>query len=155
MAQGTMTLFEELSLSSVDGRIDMDTDTFKVALVTAVPLAADAVPTWGVGGTTNESATECSAGGGYTAGGITLTTVTLAKAANVGKLDADNVLWTSSFSGDPADIKAAVLYSATATNKDCLAFLDLTADGGTTAISMLTGNVGINWAAGGVITITV
>jgi len=150
-----MTLFEETSLSTVDGRIDMDNDTFKVAFVDTIPLVGDAVPTWGAGGTTNESTNEVTPGGGYTAGGETLTTVTLTKTANVSKLDGDNPAWTSSASGDPADIKGAVLYSDTAANKDCLAFLDMTADGGTTAISLLSGDIAINWATGGIITVTV
>lgn len=160
MAQGTITLFNEFSKAIADGRIDVDTHTFKVALVTlqvgGTPTiaATDAVPCWGAGGSTNLSSSEVAAGGGYTAGGITLTSVTWSQSGGVTTFDAADILWTSSASGDPATIKAAVLYSDTATNKDAVGFLDMTADG-TTAISLLAGNVGINWHASGIFTVTV
>lgn len=160
MAQGTLTLFNEFAESVADGRIDLDTHTFKVALVTlqagGTPTiaATDAVPCWGAGGTTNLATSEVAAGGGYTAGGIALTSVTWAQTSGVGTFDAADVLWTSAASGDPATIKVAVVYSDTATNKDAVGFIDMTTDG-TTAISLLTGNVGINWNASGLFALTV
>jgi len=160
MAQGTLALFDEFAESVGDGRIDLDTHTFKVALVTlqvgGTPTIAktDAVPTWGAGGTTNLSTSEVSAGGGYTAGGITLTlTPTWAQTGGVAKWDATDITWTSAASGDPATIKTAVIYDDTATNKDCVGFVDMTADG-TTAISLLAGDITIAWGAGGIFTLT-
>jgi len=158
MAQGTFLLFDEFSESIADGRIDMDTHTFKVAFVTlqagGTPTIAqdDAVPTWGAGGTTNLSSSEVSAGGGYTAGGETLTSVTWGQTAGTATFDAADLTWTSSASGDPATIKVAVLYSDTATNKDCIGFWDMTADG-TTAISLLTGDIQLNHHASGIFTL--
>lgn len=146
MAQGTFTLFDEFSKSSKDGRIDIDSDTLKLALVTlqvgGTPTIAfdDAVPTWGAGGTTNLSTSEVSAGGGYTAGGKTLAGVTFVMLNGVSTLDSNNIVWTSSASGDPTDIKTAVLYSDTAANKDCIGYVDMTVDG-TTAISLLAGDI--------------
>ena len=160
MAQGALTLFNEFAESVADGRIDLDTHTFKVGLATlqvgGTPTiaATDAVPCWGAGGTTNISSSEVAAGGGYTAGGATLGSVTWSQTAGVATFDAADITWTSSGSGDPATIKTAVIYSDTATNKDCVGFIDMTADG-TTAISMLTGNVGITWNASGIFTLTV
>ena len=159
MAQGTLALFDEFAESIGDGRIDLDTSTFKVAFVTlqvgGTPSIAktDAVPCWGAGGTTNLSTSEVSAGGGYTAGGDALASVTWGQTAGVATFDAADYVWTSSASGDPATIKTAVIYSDTAANKDCVGFVDMTADG-TTAISLLAGDVTITWGAGGIFTVT-
>jgi len=158
MAQGTFTLFNEFGKSKGDGRINMATDTFKVALVTlqagGTPTitAADAVPTWGAGGTTNLASSEVAAGGGYMAGGISIATPTWTLTGAVVTFDDDgsNILWTSAASGDPATIKVAVVYSDTASNKDAVGFIDMTSDG-TTAISLLAADVGVNWNASGVL----
>lgn len=155
MAQGTITLFNEFAESLGDGRIDMDTHTFKAALTSTVPSATDAIPCWGVGGTTNESSNEVSAGGGYTAGGISLSSVTWTQTSGVCKFDAADISWTSSASGDPTNIKTLIIYSNTATNKDCVGFMDMTTDGGTTAISLLSGNISVTWNASGIFTHTV
>ena len=159
MAQGTLALFDEFAESVGDGRIDLDTDTFKIAFVTlqvgGTPSIAktDAVPCWGAGGTTNLNTSEVAAGGGYTAEGEALASVTWSQTSGVATFDAANVTWTSSASGDPATIKTAVIYSDTATNKDCVGFIDMTADG-TTAISLLSGDITVAFGAGGIFTLT-
>ena len=156
MAQGTLSLFNEFAESIADGRIDLDTHTFKAALTSTVPADTDAIPTWGAGGTTNESSNEVTPGGGYTAGGISLTGVTWVQTSGVGKFDSSlDVTWTSAASGDPTNIKSLILYSDTATNKDCIGWMDMTADGGTTAISLLSGNITVTWNASGIFTLTV
>jgi hypothetical protein len=158
MAQGTLALFDEFAESIGDGRIDLDTDTFKVAFVTlqvgGTPSIAktDAIPTWGAGGSTNLSSSEVTPGGGYTVGGDALASVTWGQTAGVATFDADPNVWTSS-AGSPATIKTAVIYSDTAANKDCIGFVDMTADG-TTAISLLAGDVTITWGVGGILTAT-
>ena len=159
MAQGTLALFDEFAESIGDGRIDLDTDSFKVAFVTlqvgGTPSIAktDPVPCWGAGGTTNLNTSEVAAGGGYTAEGDALASVTWGQTAGVATFDAADNVWTSSASGDPATIKTAVIYSDTATNKDCVGFVDMTADG-TTAISLLAGDITITWGAGGILTVS-
>jgi len=159
MAQGTITLFNEFAESIADGRIDMDTHTFKAALttlsVTGGISATDAVPTWGAGGTTNLATSEVSAGGGYTSGGIALSSVTWTQSGGVATFDAANISWTSAGSGDPTTIKSLVIYSDTATNKDAIGFMDMTADAGTTAISLLSGDISVNWNASGIFALTV
>lgn len=160
MAQGTLALFDEFAESIGDGRIDLDTHTFKIAFVTlqvgGTPTIAktDAVPTWGAGGTTNLSTSEVAAGGGYTAGGETLANITWGQTAGVATFDnTADIVWTSAASGDPATIKTAVIYSDTAANKDCIAFIDMTADG-TTAISLLAGDITVAFGASGIFTVT-
>ena len=158
MAQGTFALFHEFSESIGDGRIDLDTDVFKIGLTTlqvgGTPsiAAADAVPTWGAGGTTNLAASEVAAGGGYTAGGNTLASVTWAQVAGSAKFDAADTSWTAS-AGSPTTIKSAVIYDNTATNKDALGFIDMTADG-TTAISLVAGDISVVFNASGIFTLS-
>ncbi len=159
MAQGTLILFDEFAESIADGRLDLDLHSFKIALttlqvgVTATIAKTDAVPTWGAGGTTNLSTSEVAAGGGYTAGGILLSTVTWVRAGGVATFDAADVSWTSAAAGDPATIKTAIIYSDTATNKDALGYIDMTGDG-VTAISLLAGDVSVAFNAGGIFTLT-
>ena len=159
MAQGTMELFDEFSLSIGDGRIDLVNDDFKVAFVTLQVGATaeiakdDAVPTWGAGGTTNLQSSEATVGGGYTADGELLASVVFTQAAGVAKFDAADKVWTSAGVGDPIDIKTAVVYCDSATNKDCIAFIDMTTDG-TTAISLLAGDVTVAFNSAGVLTVT-
>ncbi len=159
MAQGTLALFDEFAEAIGDGRIDLDTHTFKAALVTlqvgGTPTIAktNAVPTWGAGGTTNLATNEVTPGGGYTAGGIALTSVAWGQVAGVATFDAADIAWTKNGTGDPATIKTLVVYSDTATNKDCVGFMDMTSDG-TTAISLLAGNINVAWNASGIFTLT-
>lgn len=160
MAQGTLTLFNEFALSKGDGRIDLDSHTFKAAWVTlqvgGTPTIAadDAVPCWGAGGTTDLSAAEVAAGGGYAAGGITLTGITYTLAGAVATFDCNDLAWVSASSGDPDTAKTLIVYDDTATNKDAVGFMDLTTDG-TTAISLLAGDVNIGINATGLFTTTV
>lgn len=153
MAQGTLTLFHEFSESIGDGRIDMDSDTFKAAFTSTVPSASDAVPCWGAGGSTNLSSNEVSAGGGYTAGGQALTSVTWVQSSGTATFDSADPSWTSSGSGDPTNIKTLIIYSDTATNKDAVGFMDMTTDGGTTAISLLSGDITVTVNASGYVTL--
>jgi hypothetical protein len=157
MAQGTFTLFNEAAISLMDGRIDLDTDTLKFALISTVPVATAAVPCWGAGGTTNLSSNEVS-GDGYAAGGKELTTVAWTQTGGVGTLSADPLSGADKWAQDgagPTNIKTGILYSDSATNKDAIGFMDMTADGGTTAISLQAGDISVTWNVAGIFTHTV
>ena len=140
-------------------QIDLDTATIKMAFVTlqvgGTPTISKTTPgpTWGAGGTTNLATNEVTPCGGFTAGGVALTSGTWINTAGTCAFDSALASWTSSASGDPATIKTAVVYSDTATNKDCIGFIDMTADG-TTAISLLTGDVSVTPNATGWFTVT-
>lgn len=134
MAQGTLTLFEEFSKSIGDGTHDMDTNTFKLALITTLPTAADASPALG-------DYTEVS-GTNYTAGGETLTT-TWTEAAGVSdfKHTGGTITWTQHASG-PTNIVAGLIYDTTsAVTNAAICFIDFTTDNGTTAISLVDGDI--------------
>ncbi len=148
MAQGDFTLFEEFADYIGDGSHDLDGDTFSLILITTLPTAAQATPD-------RADFTEVTAGGGYTAGGIALTT-TYTEAGGVATFDSStNPSWTAS-AGSPTNIVAGLLVNDThvGTN-DAIGYIDLTTDAGTTPISLVAGDITVTWNASGVFTVTV
>ncbi|HFD86861.1 MAG TPA: hypothetical protein ENJ35_04200 [Gammaproteobacteria bacterium] len=154
MAQGTFTLFEEFALSIANGYHDLDGDTFSVILVSdsIVGMETTATPD-------RSDFTEVTAGGGYSTGGITLTTPLWTESGGVATFDhavaQPSITWTAA-AGSPTNIKTALLVNDGAgAIYDCLGFIDMTADGGSTAISLVAGNITITWGASGIFTVTV
>lgn len=153
MAQGTFTLFEEFALSLGDFH-DLNSDGLSVILVSdaVTGMSATATPD-------RADFTEVTAGGGYSTGGITLATPTWTEAAGVATLDHNagepSITWTAQ-AGSPTNIKTAILVNNEVTaTYDAIGFIDMTADGGTTAISLVAGNITITWGAAGILTVTV
>jgi len=125
----------------MNGSIDLDTDTIKVALVTS-SYTPDIDAHEDFADITNEVS-----GTGYTAGGETLTvTVSVDNTDNEGVFDADNVTWSNS------DITArgAVIYKDTGTpaTSPLVCYIDFTEDKTSTD-----GDFTITWAAEGIINI--
>jgi hypothetical protein len=146
MAVGDLIVFEEFPVQLGKEIHNLATDTIKLGIInnTLDPTAADATPTW-----TDYSANEVSAGGGYTAGGISLTSVTWTETDGVSTLDADNVSLVQNAAGFTNGYWG-VIFNDTATNKDALAFVDL---GG--PASEQAGPININWGAAGILKYTV
>lgn len=144
MAQGDFTLFEEFAKTIGDGTFDMDSDTFSLKLITTLPTAATATPTL-------SDFTEVSAGGGYTTGGIALTT-TYTEAAGVATFDSStNPSWTAA-AGSPTNIVAGLIVNG---SDDALGYVDMTTDSGSTAISLVAGDITVTWNASGIFTVTI
>lgn len=152
MARGTLYTYNEATQYVADGTMDLDTDVFKVYLVTdsvgslsqndALPKKADFTET-------------TFTSGNYTAGGMTLAAVTYTRATAVSTLDA-NDLSIASHASNPTDVKTAVIFSesATQTVDAALCYIDLTTDGGTTALDMTANNLDIIFNASGILTLT-
>lgn len=150
MAQGTLLVYNEATQYFADGTIDLDSDTLEWLLVTdsvaslsqdtALPKIADYTP--------------ASTGGNY-AGATALASVTFNRSTTVSTLDADNISIASNGS-NPTNAKTLVLYSqsATQTVDAAFAYVDLTTDGGTTAVDLTANNLNVNWNASGILTIT-
>ena len=147
MAQGTLTVFEEFRLFIGDGSHDLDGDTFKIALITTLPVASALTPDLA-------DFTEVT-GTNYAAGGEALATTTYTEVGGVAKFDSSAVpSWTQNGAG-PTDIKAALIYNTThAGTNDAVAFIDMTTDGGTTPISLVDGDISITFNASGIFTLT-
>lgn len=149
MAQGDFTLFEEFAKYIGDGSHDLDSDVIKCMLIdnSTVPTAALATPD-------SADFTEVT-GTNYTAGGATLT-CTYVEAGGVATFDSStNPSWTTSPSG-PANIYYAIVYNTShAGTNDAIGFVDMTSDGGTTPISLQSGDISITWNASGLFTVTI
>jgi hypothetical protein len=91
MAAGNFIVYSNALLKSLDGTIDLDTDNFRMVLVTdSYTPNQNTHDTW-----SDVSASEVANGSGYATHGKALTT-SLALASNVVTLDADDQTWTSS-----------------------------------------------------------
>lgn len=150
MAQGDLLFFNDFVDDLGKGKHNLDTDTIKFALCTnaTVPSVSTADPCFGAGGTTNFSSTEVS-GTGYTAGGEDISS-TYSTTTAVGTLDGTDVSWTQNGAG-PTNIRWGIIYNDTATNKDCIAFVDM---GGGADISLVDGDISYTFNGSGIGTIT-
>ncbi|ORA25154.1 hypothetical protein [Mycobacterium aquaticum] len=101
MAAGTWTLTNTARTNLLNGTFDLDSDSFKVALVTSSSNIGAGSTTWA--GVTNE----VTNANGYTTGGIAVSLV-LSGTTSVTVVFASNPVWTASGSGITA--RWAVLY---------------------------------------------
>jgi hypothetical protein len=124
----------------MNGGIDLDTDTLKVALVTST-YAPNIDTHTKFSDITNEVT-----GTGYTAGGATLAspTVTMDTTLDKGVFDAADVSWSNS----TITARGAVIYKSTGTptTSPLIAYIDFVSDKVSTA-----GTFTITWGAGGII----
>lgn len=127
----------------MNGNIDLDTDTIKVALVTS-SYTPDVDTHEDFADVTNEVT-----GTGYTAGGDTITNpaVTQDNTDDTGVFDGDDVSWPSS----TITARGAVIYkdTGTAATSWLIAYLDFTTDE-----SSSDGTFSIQWSADGILTLS-
>ena len=143
MAAGDLVVFNEAKQNIGNGLLDLSVTTdFSLALITTLPTAADLTPDFA-------DYTEVS-GTNYAL--VALTTSWVEAAGTVTFDSSVNPSWTQHAAG-PTDIKAALVYSETAAGEDALCFIDMTTDGGTTAISLVDGDISITFAGTGLFTL--
>lgn len=128
MAAGTWTLTNAARTNLLNGTHDIDSDSWKVALVTSTSNIGASSTTWA--GVTNE----VSNANGYTTGGIAVT-LALAGTTSVTVSFASNPVWTASGAGITA--RWAVLYEVGG-QVLCYVLLDSTSGG--TDVSVSAGN---------------
>ena len=141
MASGLYVETFEAALKN-DLALDMDNDTFKCMLVTA-----SYSPNLETHTNKSDVSNEVS-GTGYTAGGATLTGVTMTSSSDgtgTIKWDADDVSWTSS---TLSNVRAGVIYDDSVTNDRLIAYIDFGGDFSTTS-----GTFQIQWNAAGIFTL--
>lgn len=104
---------------------DLSADTFKVGFVTSVvtPAIADTDGRWGAGGSVNYSTNEVTPGGNYSAGGVTLASVTWTNVSGVPTLRATDIS-IAQHASNPTNARWGVLYNSTDASKRAIAFLD-------------------------------
>lgn len=132
--------------------IDLDTDTLKFGLVTnvLVPTVTLAAPCWGAGGTNNMSTNQIATATSYT-GPVTLASVTWTKDATGAVLDFADATAIAQDAGGATNIAYRILYSDTATNKNCIGYQELSTTG---AISLVAGSLTLTENASGVLRMT-
>jgi hypothetical protein len=140
-------LYGQFLSLALDKKIDWDSDTIKVALLTNAYTPNQDAHNYFDDVSTNE----VTGATGYTAGGNTLANKTNVynSATNVITLDADDTTWASS----TITARYAVIYDATpATNADrpLIGYVDFGSDQ-----SSSNGNFTITWDATGIVRITV
>lgn len=126
MASGDITFFHQFKVDLGNKIHDLDTDTFKVGLITSTvtPTGADAAPHWGGTGTTNYSTNQVTPGGNYATGGPSLTALAYTNSAGTVSWQAAKVSIASNAS-NPTNARWAIIYNSTDANKRAVAFVDL------------------------------
>lgn len=100
----TISAFNNITNMLGQGLLDLDTDTFKLALVTSSYTFSAADDEWA-----DASANEVSSGSGYTTGGETLAGLSWAQVSGTQyKWDATDVTWTSL----TKTFRAGILYAS-------------------------------------------
>lgn len=136
-------VYNSFKFDAVGGRVDLDTDTFKVMLVTSA--YSPNIDTH----TKRSDVTNEVSGTGYTAGGATLSSVTLTQ-DNTN----DRAVWDAadtSWSTATITARAAVIYKSTGTasTDNLVAYVDFGSDYTSTAGTFL-----ITWSANGILTVS-
>jgi hypothetical protein len=133
-------IYNSFKRDIMNGGIDLDTDTIKVALVTS-SYTPDQDAHDNFDDVTNEVS-----GTGYTAGGATLGSVSVSadNTDNEGVFDAADTTWTSS----TITARGAVIYKSTGTasTSKLIAYIDFGADKSSSA-----GNFTIQWDSEGIL----
>lgn len=136
-------IYNSFKRDTMNGAIDLDTDTIKMMLVTSTYAP------------NQDTHTKCSdvtnevVGTGYTAGGVTLANkvVSVDNTGNTGVFDADDVTITTA----TITARGAVLYKArggASTADELIGYLDFGSD-----ITSTAGNFVITFNAGGILTL--
>jgi hypothetical protein len=149
MSQGTVAVFDDAIEYVWKGSpecpfdIGATPDVFKCAIVNNTIPMVDTLddPCWGSGGATDLSVNEES-GGSMTVGGLVLSNPTVSVVGGVPQLDFDDPAEWVKNAGNPTACWWGVVYSDTATNKNCLGYVDL---GG--VFDATTGPLTIAWGA--------
>lgn len=137
MATGDVTVFNKAKEWLMDGTFDLDTNTFKCAILdnTTAPTASTVTPTL-------SDFTEVGSAGSYTAGGETLT-MTWGESGGTATLDSTvNPNWTQNASND-TDAYWGLVYQTglhNGTTDAALCFVEL---GG--PVDMTAGDLTITW----------
>ena len=126
MAAGGVTIFHQAKVDFGNKVFDFDSDTFKLGLVTSsvTPAATDAGPHFGGTGTTNYASNEVSAGGNYSAGGITLANLSFSNSGGTVSWKADKASLAYNAS-NPTNARWGIIYDNTDANKRAVGFIDL------------------------------
>lgn len=150
MARGDLFLFDSFADNIANGTHDLNVDTFAIMLVnnSLVPTQAQVTPD-------STDFTEVVATGSplsYIPGGEVSATTFGPNTNGVSNFDLANVAWAQDLVGGPTDIYYGIIYNQTYTGSpilgDAIGYIDMTADSGTTPVSLQAGAIAINIPSG-------
>jgi hypothetical protein len=154
MAKGDLLVFDATPGYLRDKDVDIAGGAWKCALISDSVTSLLVSETNPALGSTNIN--EVTAGGGYTAGGIALTldnsdsggVVTMK--LNTTTHASGKISWTKT-AGSPTNIKTAAIYDDNATTpaNAAICYIDLTEDGGATAIDLSARDIEVTFGTGG------
>lgn len=129
MASGDITVFHQFKVDMGNKIHDLDTDTYKLGLITtaATPAATAAAPHWGGTGTTNYATNQVTPGGNYATGGPSLASVDFINSAGTVPWRAAKVSIAQD-AANPTNARWGIIYNSTDANKRAVAFVDLGSD---------------------------
>ena len=142
-----MPSFYRSGLAQMNGNaVDFDTDDIRLVFLTsAYTLNKETHEFW-----SDVSANEISAGGGYTANGLSLSTKTVTRSANLVTFDADDVTLTQDGAGATnARHVGLIKWTGSAATSPLLKIDDMGSDKG-----WVSGDLTIQWDAAGILTLT-
>lgn len=141
MATGDVVAFDQAKVDLGNKIHDLDTDTWKVGLITsaATPSASTAAPHWGGTGTTNFATSQVTPGGNYTTGGPTLATLSYSNSGGTVSWQAAKVAIAIDVA-NPTNARWGIVYNDTDANKRAVAYVDLGAE-----LDMTAGPLEIRW----------
>lgn len=102
-------------------------DTIKLAFINSstTPAVNDSDPRWGAGGAQNYSTNEVTAGGNYSAGGVTLAGCTSTLSAAISSLNATSPASVAANASNPTNARWGIFYDSTDAGKHVFGYLDL------------------------------
>jgi hypothetical protein len=115
MPAGTFIFYDSVAELIGDGTIDLDSDTFKIALLASTYTPDAAHDEWA-----DVSSHEIAGSFGYTTGGATLANVTWSQTGGVATFSSDNQVWTAS--GGNIAARYGVIYDDTTTGDKLLGY---------------------------------
>lgn len=149
MAAGAFTVFNLARPKLANGTLDLDSNTFKMALTTSSQaIAANFSGSSGdcrYADLTNEVAN----GNGYTTGGVTLSGVTWSGSSGTVTFDCTDPTWTLT---NTITFKYGIIYASSVTNSPLLCFFDADTGGG--SVSPLAGTLTVQVNASGIFTLS-
>lgn len=145
MAVGPVTIFDRALPKLTNGVMDLNSDTFRAILLNNTQALTSAFAGASTDCRKADLTGEFSTGGGYTAGGIALSSVTLTRVGQLVTLDANDLLWSAL---TVANAQYLAVYDDTAANEDLLFFVELNVGG---TISPAGVDVAMVWNAAGIL----
>lgn len=155
MAAGDVKYFGAFTEDLALGKHDLANDTFNLALIdnTTAPTTGHEEPNFGGTGETDFSSWACTTGGGLTSiGGLDISGVFAFVTGNAGGTQDGSLVSYAQGATGSTEVRYGILYNLTAADKNACGWVVI---GDGAAVSLVAGDITVDWHASGIATITV